>query len=203
MKAIFEAMHEANEIFSNSRRYGTTVGLEFTNYRGHGINTKSMVITLNTFSFNDIKLFLDKEFRMGGEIKFYRAYDLTNEEWYIENDSFSLLNIWGKTIKKMKELNLSENGKYVVLHENEAVEIELYNNNPWNKDSFLNISNDQLKVLKSLKYVGKAKELSIHFIPKFHMWKEICYETYPDDPGCGIYSTYISVFDKATGVEFN
>ena len=39
------------------------------------------------------------------------------------------------------------------------------------------------------------------YIPPFHMWKIKSWETYPDDPGCGIYDISVEVFDKATSVK--
>jgi len=203
MQAIFDSISKANDIFSKNNRYGTTVGLEFSHYTGYGIISKSLVLTLDNFSFKDIETFLDNEIGLHKEIRFSSATDLTNEEWYIKNGSFRLLNTWGKIKKVLKENNFSENGKYVVICGNNVIEVDLYNHYPWNKDSFLEINKESSEKLESLGNVGKAKELTVLFVPKFHMWKECSYETYPDDPGCGIYSTYVKIFDKATGVRYN
>lgn len=202
--SIFKAINSATKLIIESNTNVKEIGISFH----YGDN--SIVLHPRQLGYQQIIELLKSEYNYDGYSDIHEnsnVIDLTNEEYYIKNGNFRILNTWGKISIRLKEYGFEEDGTYVIQHENQLVEIELYNSYRWNKDSSLeprkSYSGNESDKLKEFTNIGKAKELRIYYIPPYHMWKRVDWETYPDDCGCGIYSTSIDVFDKATGVPYN
>lgn len=197
---IIEVFEAAVTLIKESNYSTPLLGFEFRN-AGYGASVKCLPLSFRDLSYKAIDDFLFKD--SGSSYSFSNVVLLENEEWSISDYGFDVLNTWGKLLKIINENNITENGQYVVVNrsKNTATEIKLYNTHPWIKRSTLTISGDSKAILKEIGECGKATDLEIIFIPDFHMWKVNSWETYPDDPGCGIYSISVDVFDKATGVQ--
>lgn len=205
---IIEAMNAATELMMKSDRNFPEIGIEMSVRHG----TECIVLDRDNLSYRAIEELIEKSVGYTVRIDFDSAIDLTDEEYEIRNYGFTCLNTWGKLSIQLEKNGFTDDGTYVILHGDKAIEIELYNYHRWEKRSTLQPSQDydqelksyvsQSKKLDELTNVGKAKELEVYYLPPHHMWKAITYDMYPcDDPGY-VFGTYIEITDKATGVPY-
>jgi len=200
---IIEAINEATTLMLESKYAYPKIGIEMK----RGNTTTCIVLDQFNLSYQTIEKELDSQTYCSGEKSFGHAIDLTHEEYTIGSYGFSCLNTWGKVSLVLEQNQMTEDGTYLIQHGDTVVEIELYNSYPWNKNSSLqpraSFDKDEARKLDVIENLGKASELTVLFVPKYHTWNKYEYDMYPeDDPGY-VYGTAITITDKATGVPYH
>ena len=198
---IVESMEAAILTAKGSNYRNPLIGFEFSN-SGYGDRVKLLTLRLSELSYKTIYDFLSNAY---GSFSFSRIQLLENKEWEEGSYGFDILNTWGKISKIIIDDKIKKDGQYVIVNRaiNTTTEVELYNTHPWVEYSKLSLQRDSKELLKKIGECGKASDLEVIYIPEFHIWKVESWDTYPDDPGCGIYSIGVRVFDKATNKEYS
>lgn len=198
-KSILAAMEE----ITNSNLREPLIGFEFNRQSGRGDRTILFEISASDINGKLIESEIEDQIDYH-DFAFDSVQILNEEEWSRGTYGYKYLNTWGKISKVLIEQGDEQNGKYVIVnhYENTATEIEL----EWKEfrfESMLNpVYGTDKSIYEAIGKVRKATDLTIHFVPAFHSWEVEEWDTYPDDPGCGIYDIGILVKDKATGVVY-
>jgi hypothetical protein len=199
--SLSEAVQSGLKLYIENNYENPLIGFEFSSNTGYGVNTVCIAVRVSELSPIGLEKLIKKEFSYRS-YSFSEAVMLEGEEWEIGDYSFTIFNTWGKIIKVIKEKKITKDGKYVIVNHcaNTFTEVDMYNTHRWIKDSELSIDVEHEVLFDKIGICRKASDLEIIYIPEHHMWSGDNFETYPDDPGCGIYSSRIKVADKATGV---